>query len=188
MGNIQLELEIQKLEETIAELRAKVTIMGLDSLTQLPNRGAFDKELKRFQSYHRRGETFSLILMDVDDFKLINDSCGHEAGDRALIGLAAVLRTYARGHDFASRWGGDEFTLLIQGGVDDAMQMAERLRMEIRKRVSVGGLPLSISWGVASCKSIRDGESILSAADRQLLAAKKDRKGCVRGPLPQEVA
>ena len=188
MGNIELELKIQRLEETIAELRAKVTIMGLDSLTQLPNRGAFDKELTRFQSYHQRGQTFSLILMDVDDFKLINDSCGHEAGDRALIGLAAILRKYARGCDFASRWGGDEFTLLVQGGAENAMRIAERLRMEIRERVSVGGLPLSITWGVASCEGLRDGESILSAADRQLLAAKKDRKGCVRGPLPQEVA
>ncbi len=143
----------------------------VDQLTGIPNRRGFDEVLRQeSKRAARSGRAFSLILIDIDHFKLVNDRHGHPAGDRVLEHVARLLQAGTREVDFLARIGGEEFAILAPDTpIDQAEISAERLRGAIARTPAPGGVELTASFGVAADV---DGESATEAADRALYLAK----------------
>ncbi len=183
------EAEIQAVETLSALLlsplrnavlyQRALAVARLDALTGVGNRAALDEALQReLRLAHRHGEEMAMIVLDVDDFKGINDSCGHLVGDEVLRCLADVVRCCARQSDLVFRYGGDEF-VVIMGHTDrsGASQVAERLRNAVQaKRVRCGGRDhcMQISLGLAISKPDDTPDSLFDRADRALLTAKRN--------------
>jgi diguanylate cyclase (GGDEF)-like protein len=129
-------------------------------------------------------QPISLIMIDLDYFKNINDRAGHEAGDLALRMLAEILRSELRAVDTAARFGGDEFAIILpQATIEGARIVAERLRTRIEQMEIPGYGPVTASFGLASFPihaSSRD--SIVVAADRALYKSKHAGRNCISVP------
>lgn len=151
-----------------------------DPLTALPNRRAFEAALSRFGGGERDA---AILILDIDDFKLVNDSAGHPAGDQLLMEITSILQAQLRPGDFLARLGGDEFVVLIQNaGAGLAQDIAERLRravelMSFEHNGSVYYVTMSI--GVALFSSGEDPKSIVAHADTAMYAAKERGKNRV---------
>ncbi|HYY56465.1 MAG TPA: sensor domain-containing diguanylate cyclase, partial [Pyrinomonadaceae bacterium] len=146
-----------------------------DGLTGCFNRRSFELQLERdMHLATRMRQSVSLILLDIDNFKRVNDTYGHEVGDVALRVLAENLREELRGVDTAARYGGEEFAVILpQAGVDGAVVVAERLRARIEQMDVPGVGHITASFGIASFPlhaSSRDG--LVVSADRALYDAK----------------
>lgn len=163
----------------LGDLREDAARADHDGLTGIPNRRAFDAQLDAvIRSYHRYGRPFSLILLDVDHFKRINDTYGHEAGDAVLKAVASRIAGSVRDVDFAARYGGEEFAVLLpETGLAGAVETAERLRNGIAERsVEWRGqeIAVTISLGVAAVpECVADAREALARADQALYAAKQ---------------
>ena len=158
-----------------------------DPLTNLVNTRAFRNHYERARAHAARfGEPLSLLLIDVDGLKTLNDELGHSFGSAALLHLAEVLEGSKRVADVAARWGGDEFTLLMPGAAPDAAHRlaatilerlrAEPVRVDRRERV------ISATIGVATSTS-GSGVDLFEAADRALYKGKRAGRGQVRSEL-----
>jgi diguanylate cyclase (GGDEF)-like protein/PAS domain S-box-containing protein len=151
-----------------------------DSLTGLPNRALFKDRLDQaLGRADRLGSTVAILYMDLDNFKYVNDSLGHEAGDELLIGVAERLRWSVRPGDTAARLGGDEFAVLLEevGGAEDATKVAGRIAEELREPLAIRGQDVfaSASIGVASSARGRAGD-LLRDADAAMYEAKREGK------------
>jgi len=172
----QLALQIAMPIEN-ARLYAKTERLArVDSLTGLLNRRSLDEVLSREISRHSRyGGAFSLIIFDIDSFKLFNDNYGHLAGDELLRQIGVIINKTIRETDMAFRFGGDEFAVLLPlTTINAALMAAERIRQKAFASMEIGSVPVSISLGVASWPA--DGISpneILKAADQALYQAKR---------------
>lgn len=148
-----------------------------DHLTGLANRRRFERQLEReVARTARHGRPFSLITIDIDHFKRINDTYGHEAGDEAIKSLARVLQQGTRGIDLAARIGGEEFgVILTETSLPGAVEVAERLRMTL-KSVEIPPVgQIAASFGVAECPSHAEtARELLARADAALYEAKRD--------------
>jgi diguanylate cyclase (GGDEF)-like protein len=145
-----------------------------DPLTLLRNRRAFEARLREeFARSVRHGTPLSLLLVDLDGLKALNDAAGHRAGDEALMGVAAALRGGSRQTDVAARWGGDEFALLApETGAEEASHLAER----VRELAGASGHGVSVSVGVSVLVDPAQGgdaEAMVRAADAALYEAKR---------------
>jgi diguanylate cyclase (GGDEF)-like protein len=154
-----------------------------DPLTGLANRRMLMERLRAEEQRASRSEqAFVLAMIDVDHFKLINDSWGHEVGDRALAEIARVLQASVRGSDLCGRWGGEEFLLLLpETTLAESAPLIERLRECLRGlRVLVGSEALAItaSFGVAERQPGESYSQTLNRADAALLAAKRNGRDC----------
>jgi len=167
----------KRLDEQTAQVEKHAKLAGKDELTELPNRRTFDKELRRLhQEYLKHKKPFSLLMIDVDYFKKINDQHGHQVGDAVLNQLGKLLASQVRDNDIAARYGGEEFAMLLPFTSDfDAKLIAER----IRKACSTKGLRakekkhrITISVGVSAVMPDTATESIVQRADQALYAAK----------------
>jgi len=119
-----------------------------DTLTHLLSRREFHNFLFRRIPYEtRKGERWSLILLDLDNFKKINDTFGHDFGDKVLKHVANLIKKNIRDHDFAFRWGGEEFAIFIKGNKEEAYKLAERLRKAIATS-PINGIKITASFGV----------------------------------------
>jgi diguanylate cyclase (GGDEF)-like protein len=155
-----------------------------DELTRLPNRVAFREELMRsFARLARQNERFALMCFDLDGFKAVNDSMGHDTGDAVLVEAAARLKGATRDNDLVARLGGDEFALIAVDirNVEDAVTIAHRILAAFRAPFELDGrsIPISISIGVAIAPSDGlDPESLLRNADSATYATKQSgRRG-----------
>jgi diguanylate cyclase (GGDEF)-like protein len=149
-----------------------------DHLTGLANRRRFERQLEREVGRTLRfGHPFTLLMMDIDNFKSLNDSFGHDAGDDAIRRISKVLREGTRGIDLAARIGGEEFAvLLVETNQLGGFEVADRLRLAIRSLEIPSGAQLTASFGVAECPTdAQTVADILKAADVALYEAK--RKG-----------
>jgi diguanylate cyclase (GGDEF)-like protein len=151
-----------------------------DGLTGLYNRRAFNELLERAIAAEdrREGGQLGLVLLDIDHFKKLNDTYGHQAGDAALVSLAGLLREHPRRGDQAARYGGEEFVVILPDlDAERSLQAAERLRQAIEKHRFVydgGRIRITASLGVAVWPGDgREAEALLSAVDRSLYAAKE---------------
>jgi diguanylate cyclase (GGDEF)-like protein len=156
-----------------------------DGLTELPNRRHFEEALEAEISRAERFEGgLALILADLDDFKQVNDRYGHQAGDDVLRTFADILRTTVREIDLPSRYGGEEFAVLLpQTDIEGAHQLAERLRRALAARPMAthpGGLvAVTASFGVAAFPDAPTPAALFAAADEALYQAKRAGKNCV---------
>lgn len=158
-----------------------------DGLTGCYNRRSFELQLERdLHLATRMRQPLSLIMLDLDHFKYINDQAGHEAGDEALCMLADNLRAELRAVDTAARFGGDEFVIILpQANAEGAMLVAERLRQRIEQMEVTGFGRATASFGVASFPSHASSrDTLVVAADRALYNSK--RAGRNRVSLPEE--
>lgn len=149
-----------------------------DALTGLATRGVFEQRLAHeFARARRYGLPLSLLLIDVDELKRINDRQGHAAGDVALRRVAAALARTLRSTDLGARWGGDEFVFLAPNSPGSAaFRMAERLRLELEQPSREGGPWATVSSGVATLDPLSpfgDESALLAAADAALYQAKR---------------
>jgi diguanylate cyclase (GGDEF)-like protein len=155
-----------------------------DALTGLLNHGALQVRVREEIARARRDRTaLTCAIVDLDDFKRVNDVHGHQAGDELLRRVAAALQQQLRPYDHVARYGGDEFVLLLPGSDEgDARQIAERVRDAVAARISGEPEPElagACSIGVAAWREPLDADSLLDHADRALLLAKRTGKGRV---------
>lgn len=147
-----------------------------DPLTDLPNRRSLEASLERIIARARRGTLSTLLLIDLDNFKVVNDSTGHPSGDQVLVDLARLLSSDLRPGDEVARLGGDEFVILLEGIPTEVGRLtAERLRKLIdahRFRVAEKVFALTISVGVVPVDGTLDTPAVLSVADAALYTAK----------------
>jgi len=127
--------------------------------------------------YARHGTVVSLILTDIDDFKAINDQCGHQEGDRILKDMAVTIENATRDSDICCRYGGEEFAVILPlTNAHGAAEIAEKIRMEV-KHIRVDSYTLTISSGVASCdEKTTTARALVNKADHALYQAKKNGK------------
>lgn len=171
--------ETEELRRSLAEARMEADI---DHLTALPNRRAFERRLALAAAGARsRGEPLSVAFCDVDHFKLINDTHGHDAGDRVLKIIGASLGEHASDHCFVARHGGEEFVLLLPG-CDKlaALEKVDAMRRALAARTLINrasGKPfgrVTFSGGVAEVTETEDDRSALARADAALYRAKQE--------------
>jgi diguanylate cyclase (GGDEF)-like protein len=150
-------------------------VATIDVLTRIPNRRAtqtfLEKELSRIQ---RDQSEFSVLLIDLDNFKLVNDRWGHAVGDYVLVKTAGIFQSIIRKHDWAGRWGGEEFLIILPGPCD-AEVLAERVRREIANSEYSQGTAsfgITLSIGVACGTPSDQIDEILKSADKALYTAK----------------
>jgi len=160
---------------------------NVDAMTGLYNRRWLDNAFSRLLEQASRSEQPLCILMiDVDHFKQYNDTQGHLSGDRALVAMGEVLKTTVRPYDFATRYGGEEFLVILPNtNKKEAVVIAERIRKVAAEKsiISVNAEPLpkiSVSIGLAESNSDSTIQSLLTEADAQLYKAKNDGRNCVK--------
>lgn len=179
-----LEAEQATTLELVGELRRLST---QDSLTGLANRRSWDDHLQRACDRATEGAPVSVALIDVDHFKAVNDTRGHDGGDRVLQRIAGILGRTVRADDLAARLGGDELALLLPGtGPVQAQLVAQRVRREVELFAGGGvGAAVTVSVGVAVGSAGTRPEELLRAADTHLYEAKRQRNAVVvhAGPL-----
>ena len=152
-----------------------------DSLTRIANRYRLENVLKQeCKRAHRFRQPLSIIAMDIDDFKPINDQYGHAQGDAALVRVAEALRSRQRTTDLLARWGGDEFVLVLtQTSLEEACVCAEQLRQVVAQLEPIGECRLALSYGVVQWREGDDPHSLLARADQALYRAKGAGKNAV---------
>jgi two-component system cell cycle response regulator len=173
-------------EEMALKRRYEFSIV--DGLTGAMNRKHFDDRLIGELAFAKRHQAdVSLMILDVDHFKKVNDRHGHQAGDAALKRLASVIRSTLRVEDVFARYGGEEFAIIARG-IDGskALAFAERVRTLVEKTAfqhKTMVFPITVSIGVASLADCRDAsvDQLISLADSRLYVAKASGRNCSRG-------
>ena len=168
-------------EELLAHVRVGVRTVEdrrlalYDPLTELFNRRAFDTMLEReMAEWSRYGRPLSLVMLDLDHFKKVNDTHGHDAGDAVLKDLAELLRGTCRPSDLPCRWGGEEFVWLMpETNLADAQLAAERLRGAIESFDFQAIGTMTASFGVTSAIEDDEAKHLIKRADQALYAAKE---------------
>jgi diguanylate cyclase (GGDEF)-like protein len=179
---------------TLGDFRRVASQAATDGLTGLANRRSFDDELAlEWRRAERVGDSLALVLVDLDNFKSINDGRGHQAGDAVLRRVAAILDSGARHADLAARYGGEEFALLApETDLLGATKLADRLRADLEAATIElpGGEEISVtgSFGVAVKGTLQRPEELVSAADEALYEAKRTGKNRVVAADPQPEA
>jgi diguanylate cyclase (GGDEF)-like protein len=166
-------------------------LAGTDPLTGLPNRRGFEANARALLA--PRGRRASVLLLDLDRFKSINDGHGHPAGDAVLRAAAEVLGRHLRGGDVPARLGGEEFAVLLPGtGATEAAALAERLRAALAAEVPhPAGAPASVTVSIGVAAVARDGapqpalDAALAAADAALYRAKQGGRNRVEAAPPE---
>ncbi|QOY54740.1 diguanylate cyclase [Candidatus Sulfurimonas marisnigri] len=173
----------QEHEELVATKEELKSLYVLDSLTKLYNRVKIDEiidiEIQRINRYINNS-VFSIIIIDIDHFKSINDTHGHLVGDTVLEEFALILKNNARATDYVGRWGGEEFIIIcIETDANGAMSVAEKLRTSIEKFDFTTVGHKTASFGVASSTKGIDAKTILDNADKALYRAKNNGRNQV---------
>jgi diguanylate cyclase (GGDEF)-like protein len=126
-------------------------------------------------------QPLTLMLLDIDHFKKINDDFGHLAGDEALRQVAKVIADQLRQTDIVGRWGGEEFIAVLPNTpMSYAVRVAERVRAAIEGKVVVESRPITVSVGLAALAELTDGDELIARADERLYRAKAEGRNCVR--------
>lgn len=184
----KLLLANEQIEKHRAELSVAYEKLDLiartDPLTGLSNRRdfleRFEHEIARFE---RNKKPFSLVLGDIDDFKMLNDRYGHDCGDYVLVQLAVLLRESVRKQDAVARWGGEEFILLLpEAPLDGGIVAAEAIRQKIASesyRYNDHRLAITMTFGVSEFNGTKNIDAAIKSADEALYSGKVRGKNCV---------
>jgi diguanylate cyclase len=183
-ANIKLEKKLASAKNDVTSLKSKIDDVRrdamLDPLTKINNRKSFDSSIKTSISHaEESGEPLSLLMIDIDRFKLFNDNHGHQTGDQVLRLVAATLSAGVRDTDLTARYGGEEFVIILpESKLKDSVNVANKLRIAVEKRKlhkrstdeDLGRITISI--GVASFREEDSCETLIERADMALYAAK----------------
>jgi diguanylate cyclase len=190
--NKQMEQSLTHMNDEICSLKSEMENLSIiaqtDQLTSLFNRRAFEDEIQNhMQNFHKNQCASSLLVVDIDHFKLFNDTHGHHVGDKVLAYVALALRKSVKGTDFVARYGGEEFVILLPDThLADALTVAEGLRKKIadkkltvgkEKKHSLGSVTVSV--GVSTLNNSDDRESYFIRADEALYRAKSSGRNCI---------
>ena len=182
MGYVEVFHDITEQKEREQKLYRQAT---RDALTGIYNRGHFTElALQEVERARRFSEPLSVVMMDIDHFKKINDTYGHDVGDTAIIALARTADSFIRKIDFVGRLGGEEFAVILpRANKEPAYDMAQRLRLKIASLKLKGGeieFGYTISMGVASLRAnTKDLAELLRNADAALYKAKREGRNRV---------
>lgn len=172
----------------IANLRIKNQVLEkkvhLDKLTNIFNRHYFESIIDNKLDYMRKYSIFlSLIMFDIDFFKKINDSYGHDVGDKSLITLIKIIKKIIRSNDVLVRWGGDEFMLLVDTDLSQALNLANTLKKAIDSKTSeIEDIPhFTCSFGVVDILCFHNFQTAYKSVDKKLYLAKSNGRNRVEG-------
>jgi diguanylate cyclase (GGDEF)-like protein len=175
-----------RLQQAMADKEKLERLATFDSLTGLYNRRAILGKLRELINLaNRYKEDFSLSMLDIDHFKMVNDRYGHLAGDEVLEKIATLIRRNIRDTDIAGRYGGEEFIIILpKTALSSSWVVAERLRSIIEKaelKDSAGNVfAITVSQGLAGWERDEDAASLISRADEALYKAKEKGRNCVQ--------
>mgnify|MGYP001443725975 CR=1 FL=1 len=188
-----LETELHRSSEQICSLKTQLDAVRkesrTDALTGLANRKTFDIEMENAMADWRDGGVqISLLMCDIDHFKIFNDTWGHQTGDRVLRLVAGCLSENVKGRDTAARYGGEEFTVILRHtGIDNAVNLANQIRASVENKKlvkkSTGEIlgAVTISIGVAEAAAGDTAETLVQRADMCLYRAKQTGRNRVVG-------
>jgi len=159
-------------------------LADFDELTNIPNRRKFNKEFEIFFSlYKRDAKPISLLFLDIDNFKSINDKLGHQVGDEVLVRTAEILRKNIRKTDLLARWGGEEFIIaFINTNINDALNISQKIREAIEKDSDlkeITSYSVTASFGLTACSEADSVDSVISRVDNAMYEAKENGKNRV---------
>ena len=192
LSNKQMQGSLSTMRDEVSSLKSEMENLNLvamtDQLPSLNNRRSFEEEvMKHMQVFTQTQSPSCLLLIDIDHFKLFNDTHGHLVGDKVLAYVALALKKAVKGTDFVARYGGEEFVILLPNTrLTDALIVAEQLRKVISerklsigkdKKLSLGSI--SVSLGVSTLNISDDRESYFVRADEALYRAKSSGRNCV---------
>lgn len=175
----KLILELQIANRNLEKL------VRIDPLTTLPNRRDLIEHLQHnIHRYERYERAFSVVLADIDDFKHINDTYGHDAGDLILKELSVIFRNFGRKQDIVGRWGGEEFLFVLVSITENlgAITVTERLRNQIENHIfnyKDNEIKITLTFGVSTYDSHIELDEIIKLADDALYIGKRKGKNCV---------
>lgn len=198
-ARVHSHIELKKSREALAEYAAqlernnseltillkKLEVMAaIDPLTGIFNRReAVNRINEEISRYKRNGKEFSILMVDIDDFKNVNDTYGHEIGDCVIKHVVEVIRNHLRQHDLVSRWGGEEFLILLpETDAFGARSAAEKIRARIEESsVEVRGIRISVTVTIGGTEynPALDPDANINRADESLYAGKNKTKNCV---------
>jgi len=189
-SNASLQHKLTKAQQDVHKLQAELAqitdLATIDELTGLYNRRAlFSRLVEEHSRVERYKENFSLMIVDIDDFKKVNDTYGHQVGDAILKNLANFLKGNLRTSDFVSRFGGEEFIAILPStDLPKAKQVAEKRRHMLGKKVFEDKkgevkIKISVSVGISQCIPGDDIDSLIKRADDALYLAKNNGKNVI---------
>jgi two-component system cell cycle response regulator len=187
IARVKVQLKIKNLQDELKRSNDMLRQLSItDPLTLLYNRRyTTDMLVKELQRAERKGSHLSLVMLDIDFFKRVNDQYGHLIGDQILVAVAGLSRIGLRSYDFAARYGGEEFVLILpETAHEDALLIAERLRARVEMHLFTGSLKslkITVSMGVATYPTdfIGTVEDLIREADEALFRAKKAGRNLV---------
>ncbi len=190
---LQNEKLMKKLEEYYKEIITLNTELkiakedaNIDFLTGISNRKSFERAINEFlkQFNNKKIATFSFIMLDIDDFKKINDTYGHQGGDLVLKEISLILKSYLRANTIIGRLGGEEFGILLTNvHLEDTIKVAERIRSIIENReikYEDKFISITASFGVTEVKEGDNFDTLYKRVDKALYKAKIDAKNTIR--------
>lgn len=182
MARVKTHLELKHQKEELKEyIKIVEELSATDKLTQISNRLKLDTILEHeYERFKREKEPFSVIIMDLDDFKSVNDTYGHASGDKVLIDFAEILKNSIRASDVCGRWGGEEFlAILPKTNIEQALFVAEKIRADFTQVEFDGIGKCTCSFGVSEALSSDTIDTLLMRADDALYQAKREGKNRV---------
>jgi diguanylate cyclase len=184
----QMEALAKQISSLNVELKKVKTKAMTDGLTKAYNREAFDSYIRKIVDQNSiKSSPFSLLMLDIDDFKKINDGYGHQIGDRVLVALVKKCAEFIRDEDFLARYGGEEFIIVLPGAsLRNALKKAQRLRKTIAethyttdKEKGGKGLSITVSIGASSFRKNDSVSTVIDRSDQALYQAKRTGKNRV---------
>jgi diguanylate cyclase (GGDEF)-like protein len=189
--DLEIGQGIKIVDDIIAAIESRAEQLAnrrLDPLTGIFDRGSFDADLSHAVRYAER-DPLSLLIIDLDKFKTINDTYGHRAGDEVLKKAASILRLVSEGRGFSYRYGGDEMVVLLpKHSIEQALALAEQIRLRIAElKFELSPENITASIGVTSYPEVTNAfDDIFSDADAMVYQAKDDGGNAVRGAMASD--
>lgn len=169
----KISKENEKLIQKTTQLQNKV---NYDFLTKVYNRQKFESflEYETLQVHRYKERNLSLIIIDIDDFKVVNDTYGHLTGDKVIKGIAEILTLCSRESDIVARWGGEEFVIMLpETNLEQAILVAQKLRSTIQNHTFENSLKVTVSLGISQYHKKDEAKDFFKRADEALYKAKE---------------